>query len=168
MIVRAPTLDDAQALAESHVRAWQAGYRHCMPAPYLESFSTEETEKDWLERLRDGGGGFLVCDIDGRAVGFVMFGEPRNEPIVAGSGEVTALNVHPDHWRCGIGKALLTAAFDGLRQAGYPAMFLWVVEPNARARAFYEACGLRCDGLTRLRQLAENVAVDEIRYSMKL
>ena len=48
---------------------------------------------------------------------------------------------HSDH-RAGIGSRLMEhAARAVLAEAGSPALFLWVLEQNMRARAFYRASG---------------------------
>jgi hypothetical protein len=35
---RKATLEDARAIAEVHVKAWQAAYRHLLPAEVLKGF----------------------------------------------------------------------------------------------------------------------------------
>jgi GNAT superfamily N-acetyltransferase len=64
-------------------------------------------------------------------------------------GELYALNVHPDHWRGGIGTALLQYVHAGLEDLGFRNAILWMHPGNERARRFYEARGWRDDGAER-------------------
>src|SRR5260370_158483 len=53
--------------------------------------------------------------------------------------EVTTMYVLPEHWRVGVGRALMGTAIHDFRVAGYQHATLWVMAANLRARAFYEA-----------------------------
>ena len=63
--------------------------------------------------------------------------------------EMFLLFVHPDHAGQGIGRTLLAAADDALREAGCTEAFLFVHERNVRALSVYFAAGYRPDGTTR-------------------
>jgi GNAT superfamily N-acetyltransferase len=47
-----------------------------------------------------------------------------------------------------VGAVLLGSALDALRADGWPAVTLWMLEGNARGRAFYERFGFAADGAT--------------------
>jgi GNAT superfamily N-acetyltransferase len=49
----------------------------------------------------------LVAEQDGRVVGFAVAGAAKDPQ---GAGELYAINVDPDHWGTGAGRALLVAA----------------------------------------------------------
>lgn len=105
--------------------------------------------------------------VDGdRVVGFVTFGplEPVEDPTV---GELYAIYLDPDHWGHGDGRALMSAAERGLRDNGYAAATLWVLETNARARRFYEIAGWSADGGRRTEHRGE-IELREVRYSRGL
>jgi ribosomal protein S18 acetylase RimI-like enzyme len=70
-------------------------------------------------------GGVTVAEVDGEVAAFLALGE-----------RVDHLYVHPDHYRQGLGSALLRAA-----QAARPRLELWVFQRNTAAIAFYEAHG---------------------------
>jgi GNAT superfamily N-acetyltransferase len=71
-------------------------------------------------------------------VGFALVG-PAQDP--AGAGQLYAINVDPDHWGTGAGRALLAAAQAELVRLGYREAVLWVLPGNACARRFYEVAG---------------------------
>jgi ribosomal protein S18 acetylase RimI-like enzyme len=65
-------------------------------------------------------------------------------------GEMFLLFVHPAHAGRGVGRTLLAAAHDALREAGCREAFLFVHEQNERAIAVYSAAGYRPDGSDRV------------------
>ena len=79
----------------------------------------------------------LVAERAGELVGFACQGPGRGEP---GGLELYALYTRAAWWGTGLGTALLAGSLGDL-----PA-YLWVLEGNARAIAFYEKHGFRLDG----------------------
>jgi GNAT superfamily N-acetyltransferase len=106
----------------------------------------------------------LVAEIDGEIVGYVSVGPCRDEPS---EGELYAIYVHPEHWGTGIGRELIQAGEQRMRELGHQEAVLWVLEDNPRARRFYEAAGWSTDGTTRPIELL-GVEVPEVRYSKSL
>jgi GNAT superfamily N-acetyltransferase len=141
---------DAAALGELHLTTWRATYgAHVREAWYAEQLAAHVV-RDWSETIRSHvakGGGLLSARCDGRPVGFCQYGpsEDRDDDRLE-AGQVQRLYVHPERQRTGIGRALLGAAMDRLREAGSRTATLWVLETDARARAFYEALGWTLDG----------------------
>ena len=149
LVVRAMTEADIDAVAEVHVRTWQAAYAGIMPAEVLDALDPAVSAAHRRERKVPDGARTVVADEDGQVVGFASFG-PSRVPGTADEydtrfGEVYAIYVRPEHWGTGAGRALMDAARAGL--AGYPEFRLWVLEDNHRARRFYERAGLAPDGV---------------------
>jgi GNAT superfamily N-acetyltransferase len=164
--VRRATVTDAPDLGRLHVRAWQAAYRGQMPDDYLDGLSAEERAAGWrraLGRDRDRDP-VLVAERADRVVGFAVVG-PARDPAAA--GELYAINVDPDHWGTGAGRALLEAAQLELTRLGYGEAVLWVLPGNHRARRFYEVAGWASDGARRTSEVWGAV-VDEVRYRRPL
>jgi ribosomal protein S18 acetylase RimI-like enzyme len=168
-LIRPLRSEDAGALGAVHVRAWQAAYRGLLPDEYLASLQIAERAAMWAETLsrpsRPRSARF-GAEVDECLVGFIMVGAASSETTPP-TGEVYALNVDPDHWGRGIGRALLDAGVDHLRDSGFTEAILWVVPGNVRARRFYEAAGWRHEGADR-RQNVLGVDVDETRYRRAL
>ena len=143
--VRPATVADAPAMGQLVVRAWQAAYRGQMPDDYLNGLRAEERAAYWdgVLRREDRRGVILVAERDGEVVGFAAAG-PSPDP--QGAGELYAINVDPDHWGGGAGRALLGAAQAELDRMGFAESVLWVLPGNARARRFYERAGWAADG----------------------
>jgi threonine dehydratase len=162
--------EDAEALGALHVRAWQAAYRGLLPAESLANLTAAGRAAHWAEALERAhprrGGARFGAEQDGRMVGFIVVG-PASEDAASTTGEVYALNVDPDYWSRGIGRALLATGVDHLRASGFLDAVLWVLPANARARHFYEATGWHHDGGDR-RQIVLGVDVDETCYRRTL
>lgn len=169
--VREPTVEDAPALGVVHVRAWQRAYRGgLMPDEYLDSLSLDDRAQWWAEGLqrppRPRCARFVAQDDAGAVVGFIVVGPMIDEPD-GDTGEVYALNVHPDVWGAGYGRVLLQAGIDALSGAGFTQAILWVHPANTRARRFYEAAGWRAEELERQAEIL-GVEVPEVRYRRPL
>ncbi|MCA1851574.1 MAG: GNAT family N-acetyltransferase [Beggiatoa sp.] len=89
----------------------------------------------------------LIAEGESRVVGFCHLTTPsRDRDGNAGPVELTSFYVPPEHWRRGIGAALLGRAIDELVATGWPELTLWVLAANDPARAFYSAFGFEPDG----------------------
>ena len=74
-----------------------------------------------------------VVELDDRLVAFIAMKDEF----------VDQLYVHPDHWRQGIGKALL----DFARERSPEHVWLYTLQSNVNARAFYEKNGFIAEKL---------------------
>jgi GNAT superfamily N-acetyltransferase len=107
----------------------------------------------------------LVAEQGGRVVGFAVHGADR--AATATTGELVAMNVHPDVFGTGVAVRLLEAAQEALQEAGFTRAVLWVVPANVRARRFYAREGWTHDGVDDTTTL-QGVTVDVTRYSRQL
>jgi GNAT superfamily N-acetyltransferase len=83
----------------------------------------------------------IVAETDGRPLGFASW---TTHPGPLGpQGEITLLAVDPDEQRQGVGRALIDAACDAMRQAGCVVAIVSTGGDRAHepARAAYEAAG---------------------------
>jgi ribosomal protein S18 acetylase RimI-like enzyme len=169
--VREPTAGDAAAMGMVHVAAWQAAYRGGLMADdYLDGLSADERGRRWSETLarpaRPREARFVAEDDAGTVVGFLVAG-PAEGDEDSETGEVYAVNVHPEAWGEGHGRALCAAGTAALAEAGFEEVVLWVHRDNERARRFYERVGWRADGGQR-RQEVLGAEVPEVRYRRNL
>ena len=170
--VRETRAEDVAQTVSVRAASWRAAYAGIVPAAYLEGMDTgpEKVERD-VRYLRESPLGHhqLVAERDGRVVAYVVFGPERPTPEGARGGvrrgEVYAINVHPDAWSTGAGTLLLTAARQRLAADGFTECVLWVLEDNARARAFYEWQGLRPTG-ERTEVRIGGVLLQELLYAV--
>jgi GNAT superfamily N-acetyltransferase len=162
VIVRRAEPADARAIAEVHVRTWQAAYRHAFPAEVLDGLSVDERATGWQKRVTEDMA-LWVAEAGGRVVGFAAAGPSRTE---GGSAELFAIYVLPEAWGAGAGPGLMAAAKEWFAQEGYATAMLWVLADNPRARRFYEREGWRVDG-ERV-DTVRGVEVEEALYRLRL
>jgi GNAT superfamily N-acetyltransferase len=86
-------------------------------------------------------GTVYVGEIGGRVLGFAAVVEE------GGHLELDGLFVEPEHWRQGVGAALVAEAAHEARRRGLALM----VVANPHARDFYERCGFALEGETQTR-----------------
>lgn len=82
-------------------------------------------------------------------------------------GEMYLLFVDPEHAGRGVGRALLAAAHDALRDAGCVNACLYTHEQNKRALAFYATAGYQLDGTVRESEF-RGVHLREVRMTARL
>ena len=67
---------------------------------------------------------------------------------MSGWGEIVSLYLLPSYTEKGIGTVLFQGVMDELKRLGLYKIYLWVLEENRPARAFYEKNGFKVmDGL---------------------
>jgi len=91
----------------------------------------------FLYNLSNNPDGFLVAEVSGRVVGYIIF---ETRPWL-NEGHIVSIAVHPDHRRRGIGTILMKEAERRIAERGYDVVRLEVRESNFGARRFYERLG---------------------------
>jgi ribosomal protein S18 acetylase RimI-like enzyme len=138
--LRRAVADDAQAVGAVFNAAVRDGWTFLGELAQRPMFSAEQ----WDEFVVDHAPPralIVATDEADRVVGFTAV-----HPEI---GEMFLLFVDPGHAGRGIGRVLLDAAHDVLRDAGNTEAFLYTEERNTRAQAVYTAAGYRPDGAVR-------------------
>ncbi|ARG97014.1 GNAT family N-acetyltransferase [Legionella micdadei] len=162
--IRAATIQDAHAIAETHIRSWQGMYKEFIPESILNNLSIEERTQQWQELILQGVK-VLVLEVEDKVVGFASVCRFRNAHAEDSSGEISAIYLDPHYWRMGLGTKLCTAAISELESQGYKKIFLWVLEGNTQARKFYESLNFKATNTTKLEEFYEGGALlTEILY----
>ncbi len=130
---------DARGIAQAYVDTWRAAYPGILPDRVMIGLSVDRQASDWRRQIERGGqrDGVLVAEAERTVIGFSSFG-----PAAAGAhvGEIHTLYVLTDWQEQGVGRALLTQAFEALAGAGFGSAHIWVLADNP-SRFFYEAMG---------------------------
>lgn len=169
VVIRDAKPSDARAIAEVHVRSWQAAYRGELPDDHLDQLSVDERETEWAGRLNQShaGAGTLVVEDDGRVIGFAGFGPSHDEDAPPGTGEIYTVYLRPEWFGRGLGRELFASATRHLRELGYSRATLWVLATNERSRRFYERAGWRFDGTESTHQ-SQCLNMPIARYAVEL
>jgi GNAT superfamily N-acetyltransferase len=155
------------AVAQVHVRSWQAAYRGLLAQAYLDGLRAEDRAARYDFTHTDPAKPFtLVADLDGFIAGFATT-MPARDVDLPGWGELVALYVDPDFWGRGYGVELIAAARAHFLEQGFGEAALWVLKGNVRAENFYGKDGWQPDGSVRTVTVWE-IAVNELRYRRKL
>jgi ribosomal protein S18 acetylase RimI-like enzyme len=168
LVVRVAELGDARQIAEVHVRVWQAAYRGLIPKEHLTKLSVEEREAFWTGILSKDERDVFVLTDQGPVVGWAASGPARDQDCdPARVQEVYGIYLLEACWGRGFGKRLYLAAE---RQAEMRAdeIVLWVLEPNMRARRFYERLGFRIEAGRKLEKPFCQLTLPVVRYRKRL
>ena len=146
-MIRTAGAADAAALAGIQHRAWWRAYADFVDP---ERFGTlEERVERWHGLLADCAVAdpaarartTVVWDQDAVVAGFASVGPARDADVRGEAGELMAVYVDPAAQGAGVGRALMAAAEQRLRAAGFGSAVLWVFAANGLARDFYERRG---------------------------
>jgi ribosomal protein S18 acetylase RimI-like enzyme len=136
---------DAEAVANLHADSWRRHYRGAYSDAFLDGDVLADRRAVWTEQLRERDPRRLtVVAEDGGLVGFAntLFDA---DPIWGAL--LDNLHVADGHKRRGIASRLLALTAEVLiERPEKTGLYLWVLEQNAGAQAFYEARGARCVG----------------------
>jgi L-amino acid N-acyltransferase YncA len=136
---------------------------------FLDGLDVEKRTKMWRVLTQEPDKIIFVAeDREGNIVGFSALGPSRDADANPNTAEVAAIYVHPEKWKKGIGRALLSASLDQVRTREFDQITLWVLEANQRARSFYEAFGFVQDGAMKDDDQWKNFAIREVRYRLNL
>ncbi len=125
--VREVRLDDLPRLVAIEAAAFAPIWRH----------SRESLALGWQHAVS-----FHVAELEERVVGF-QYSSRSDRPTAA---HLVRLTVDPAAQRRGVGSALLAAAFDSYRQAGYDSVSLNTQADNEASQRLYERFGFRPAG----------------------
>jgi ribosomal protein S18 acetylase RimI-like enzyme len=130
---------DAEAVALLHADSWRRHYRGAYSDAFLDGDLVTNRRSVWSSRMTDPAGSLTVlAEDDSGLVGFthVIFAADDRWGSL-----VDNLHVRADRRRGGVGRALLVRAGHATAQRPDRALYLWVLEQNIAAQAFYHALG---------------------------
>jgi GNAT superfamily N-acetyltransferase len=146
LVLRPATDADADLIAAIHSASWQATYRGLLPDAFLDSEVAHERASYWRARLSAPGAErriVLIAERAGEPIGFVCV---ERQPASPWGVLLDNLHALPAHQGIGAGKLLMRAALDWAREHGEAQLYLYVLEGNAPAIAFYERQGWQFSG----------------------
>jgi GNAT superfamily N-acetyltransferase len=137
--VRRATVEDSAAIARVHVESWKSTYTGIVPDACLASLDIKARTEMWDQQLSAGKSAIFISESDVGVIGFVAGGCLR-EPINSYDGELYAIYMTIENQGRGIGRALVRAVANTLREEGYQSLVVWVLEKNP-AVSFYKTLG---------------------------
>ncbi len=167
MKLRLAVSDDAPMLAKLHVDSWRAAYRDLVPPSTLERFTCERREQAFRASLAAHAEETYLIQESEEYVGLLTLGAARDSDVdIKTTGEIWGIYIAPEHWRHGVGSAVVREAEAILVSKGYRVIVLWVLEDNFQARLFYAAMGYRADGAAK--NVNWGTVLEALRYRKEL
>ena len=159
-MIRPAEQKDAAAIGRVYCEGWKAAYDGLMPAFFLDALTVHNCapKPDHIAPDRR-----FVAELDGQVVGTVTFGKGREEAAFA---EIQSIYVLPEYWQKGQGSALFRAVCDAAQGRKFPGLYVWTLEDNSGAKAFFEAMGMTATGEKRELEIAGSY-LPEVRYQLK-
>jgi ribosomal protein S18 acetylase RimI-like enzyme len=142
--IRAVTIRDAEDIADLHADSWRRNYRGAYPDTFLDNEVFYDRREVWRARLArsEPNNRTVVADLRGEIVGFV---HTNLDDDPAWGALLDNLHVANRMKRRGIGSLLLAAcAGSVIDYAPTGRLYLWVLEQNTSAQAFYNDRGGQC------------------------
>jgi ribosomal protein S18 acetylase RimI-like enzyme len=169
--IRAAEPADAAGIAAVVVASWQVAYRGLLPDEVLAGLSVAEREQFWSGVLTGPAprSAVLVAEIGAAGVvGFAAVGPSTDPAATADDGQLYAIYLLPQDWGRGLGSQLHSAALRRLGELDFRRAYLWALETNERAIAFYEKAGWVVDGARQIEEGPAGVELPEIRLRRDL
>ncbi len=169
-MIRWASSADTETIARVQVASWIGVYRGLLPDSVIDQPTVEGRTAQWNRFFAEPPprSAMFVAEHLGEVVGLAQVGPTRDEDLDSDRiGEVLAIYVTPDHWDHGHGRDLMARSLAWLRDSGFFAATLWVLDANTRGRAFYEAGGWRLDQATKIDETFGG-SFSEVRYRIGL
>jgi GNAT superfamily N-acetyltransferase len=139
--LRRATERDVASIAALHAESWRVSYRGVYRDEYLDHGVDGERLALWTERFAspDPRAVTILAEEDGELIGFAHT-ILEDDPVFGAL--LDNLHVTPARKRGGLGRRLMAATAEAVieRSPGQP-LYLWVLERNVAAQAFYGALG---------------------------
>ena len=155
------TKELAADVGRIYAQSWKAAYQGIVPQAYLDSLLGDR----WAVRLQNSLYEDFVLKVDHELVATASI-TPAREESMAGWGEIISLYVLPQYFSKGYGSKLFSYAVEQLQKKGFDHIYLWVLEENKQARAFYEQQGFVYSGESAIITIGGK-ELTELRYINK-
>jgi ribosomal protein S18 acetylase RimI-like enzyme len=140
--IRRANTNDAQGIARVHIDTWRTTYHGILPEEFLSSLTYDRARRKWETtnlNPKSQDAVYVAEDESRNIVGFATCGPDRdNDPVY--KGELYGIYVLEKMQRRGIGRQLMLAVVQDLKNRGFSSMLVWVLVDNPSKR-FYELLG---------------------------
>ena len=137
---------DLDYFAEQRYKLFDSAWRGILPDSWLDKFSVQSVKENIEEHLKNGHRLYLAL-VDKTPCGYIMFGKFRDCDD-NDSGEIMSIYFYKEYRGIGLAQKLFDYAQEELFMS-YKTIYIWVLEINKRARAFYEKNGYKDTGKRR-------------------
>ncbi len=132
-----------QAGEELHLRSMTIADIDDAMAIETAAFGSPWSRKFFLEELQAARAGSVLCQREGKSIGYVIYWELPDEL------DIHNVAVHPRYWRQGVARAMLEEIIENATKRGLRRMTLEVRKSNDAAQTLYRSLGFRVCGLRK-------------------
>lgn len=138
--IRPAEFRDTADIARLHVEVWRQTYHELAPPAAYAALNEDHRYKIWAGKLsaNDPHEITLVAESEGQLLGMGTAGPP-SDSVFGTRAEIKHLYIRSNAKRRGIGSRMLSELTSYMKNLGYRAAALSVVEGNAQAIQFYSA-----------------------------
>jgi len=163
--------DDAEAIADVHVRSWRSPNAGMLPDEVIEQMAAGrdvrvEHFRGWLGEMDGIRHGWVAVE-NGAVIGMAVTVPSRDPDAGPSTGELEAIYLAPEAIGRGVDRQLIQAAISDLYERGFTDATLWILRENQQARDFYEAAGWETARATKDEERPGGT-LREIRYRRAL
>jgi len=160
-MIRIAVLNDAQQIAEVHVQSWKETYTGMINQEIIDELSVESRLKFWQKLLVDKNHRLLVCEKEGRILGF-LDGYLNPDKNIA---EIKVFYFLKQFKGQGLGRAMFEKFYQLILAEKYQYLKLGVIKQNP-SRYFYEKMGGTMIGEELIPEYGDGVA--ELFYQWEI
>lgn len=131
--IQKASIEDAQGIAEVHIRSWQSSYRGIIADSYLNDLNIAQ-KADWWTKALSQGASVYIAETE-QIVGFASAGK-NSDPGSIYQGELYAFYLLEEYQRRGVGKLLFNEVVKELLARELGSMIVWVLQDNP-SKNFY-------------------------------
>ncbi|HLG26659.1 MAG TPA: GNAT family N-acetyltransferase [Paenisporosarcina sp.] len=162
--IRKAALEDVEGIAKVHINSWRSTYKGIISDDFLKKLNIESGIKRWRGRLGNPSEKYrilIVEDDKQQIIGFIDGGKNRGGEDKY-DAELYSFYLLEEVQKQGIGREMLRAFAEELKNEGFFNMIVWVLKDNP-ARTFYEIMG----GKYLDAKCLEELSVEEVSYGWK-
>lgn len=155
------TKDNSKEVSRIYAEGWKIGYKGIIDQDYLDSIPMDR----WANKLDNSKfqGYVLVENHEYIAASTVA---PARDGEMEGWGEIISMYVLPKYFRKGYGSVMFRFSVEKLKEMGFKKIYLWVLDNNERAKAFYSNNGFIPTEKTKAIKLGDK-SYNEKMYILK-
>jgi len=158
------TIDHANAIGRIGAASWQAAYKGIIPDSYLANVTPERRAAHIRKLLPLAIAEYYLFRVDGEDAGNAAIGRRHDEGVAVTIGEIGGFYFLPEFWGRGYPGEAMPFCVARLKELGFSAITIWVLEENLRARRFYEKHGFALNG--NRKEITLGKPLMEVQYQM--
>lgn len=136
--VRSAEVSDAQEIASIHVNSWKSAFKGLMPERYINSYTLDQRNTEWLNVLGSNSEHVIVAEKENSLVGFLSFNNKSIDTL-----ELSKLYLCPSIYSKGVGYLLMKQFENSAKASGINQLSLYVLDNNQAAIKFYSKHGFK-------------------------